>query len=124
MLKALVVTDSAFEIKSRRSGSPSAVPEVTAAFRERFQLDVEFNEDRYGIHFRHRMLDDLKSILSESHSFVWIISMVNDLFNNQSVVVPDRDGIKRAGLEYLKLLTGRNHVIVFGGRGSLKFEYY
>ena len=119
MPSALVVLDSLFENKS---GAPSLVPEVTAAFRQQFQLDVEFNENRDSIHFQHRMLDDLKSNLSDRHSFVWIISMVNDLFNHKNLLVWDRDGIARAGREYRKLLAGRNHVIVFGGRGTLKFE--
>ena len=95
------------------------VPEVQTAFRELLQLDVQFNEDRHGAQFRTKMLDDLKNILSDRHSFIWIISMVNDFFNNKSQVVWDRDGITRAGQEYVKLLAGRDHVIVLGGRGNL-----
>ena len=95
------------------------VPEVKTAIRQQFQLDLQFNENRHGAQFRTKMLDDLKNTLSERHSFIWIITMVNDLFNNKYQVVWDRDGITRAGQEYLKLLAGRDHVIVFGGRGNL-----
>ena len=118
---ALCVADSIFNLKTS-SGGKDVVWEVKEAFREQFRLDVQFNDYRHGAKFQKKMLEDLKTTLSENHSFVWIISMVNDLFNHKNLLVWDRDGIARAGREYRKLLAGRNHVIVFGGRGTLKFE--
>ena len=115
---ALVVTDSTFSLKSNKSGR-SVVGEVQEDFRRRCHLRVQFNEDRHGKQFRFELLDDLrKHTLSERHSFVWIISLGNDLFDNKYKVVWDRDGIKRAGQEYLKVHAGRDHVIVLGGRGK------
>ena len=116
---ALVVTDSTFSLKSNKSGR-SVVGEVQEDFRRRCHLRVQFNEDRHGKQFRFGLLDDLrKHTLSERHSFVWIISLGNDLFDNTCKVVWDRDGIKNAGREYKELLQGKDHVIVFGGRGDL-----
>lgn len=117
-LSALVVADSIFHLKSRKSGR-SVVGEVRSLFQQHCQLHVQFNENRHGAQFRTRMLDDLRNTLHDGHRFVWIISMVNDLFNNKFQVVWDRDGIMKAGQAYQQLLEGIPHVIVFGGRGNL-----
>ena len=121
-LSALVVADSIFHLKYKRRSGQSVIGEVPKLFQQHCQLHVQFNKNRHGAQFRTGMLDDLRNTRHEGHRFVWIISMVNDLFNNKYEIIWDRDGIVRAGQEYLQVLADRDHVIVFGGRGTLKFE--
>ena len=114
----LVAADSIFCVKSSKSGRELDL-EVSEALKQRFEISLTSNSrQHYDALFQTDLLQYLTQTLSEKHDFVWVISMLNDLMNNRDEVVDCRDGIIEAGRAYAKLLEGRKHVIVIGGRGD------